>query len=244
MAAASRSQSGRVSRLRRVLDLLPLALASAVYPTLLAAVVLILTRPNPRRLLAAYLAGAFLVSMTTGLLVVKALTAGHTVGGSDHTVGPGIDILVGLLALGAFVFLLTGRDEVIRERRKRKHEPEPKADEEPWSERILGRNSLMLTFALGIGLNLPGAFYLVALKDIAAADQGTAADVSQILVFNLVMFIWAEIPVIGYTVAPEKTQAFIAGAQRWLGRHTRHIAMAICATAAGVLLIRGLVDLL
>jgi Sap, sulfolipid-1-addressing protein len=227
-----------------VLDLLPLAVASAVYPTLLAAVVLILTRPNPRRLLAAYLAGGFLVSMTAGLLVVRALTAGHSVGGGDHTVGPGIDLIVGLLALGAFVLLLTGRDEVIRERRRRKHQPKPTVDKEPWSDRILGRNSLMLTFVLGIGLNLPGAFYLVALKDIAAADQGTAQDVTQILVFNLIMFMWAEIPVIGYTVAPEKTQAFITGAQRWLGRHSRQIAMAICAAAAAVLLFRGLVDLL
>jgi hypothetical protein len=35
------------------LDLLPMALWSAFYPTLLAMVVLILARPNPRRLLIA-----------------------------------------------------------------------------------------------------------------------------------------------------------------------------------------------
>ena len=36
-------------------QLLPLSLGSAVYPTLLAVVILILTQPNPRRLLAGLL---------------------------------------------------------------------------------------------------------------------------------------------------------------------------------------------
>jgi hypothetical protein len=41
-----------------MLELLPLALGSAPYPALLAVVIVILTQPNPRRLLGAYLAGA------------------------------------------------------------------------------------------------------------------------------------------------------------------------------------------
>jgi Sap, sulfolipid-1-addressing protein len=224
-----------------LLDLLPLAIGSAVYPTLLAMVVLILQRPDPRRILAAYLAGAMVTSLTFGFVVVAALRAGKVVGGSDRTLGPGVDVAVGLIALLLLWVLLTERDRPIRERRRVKKEAKADDGEDPWSERLLARNSLVLTFIVGMALNLPGALYLVALKDIAASDQGTGADVLQIVLYNVIMFQWAEIPLIGYAISPDGTRALVARMHSWLGTHARQIAIALCGAAAAFLITSGLV---
>jgi hypothetical protein len=225
-----------------LLDLLPLALGSAIYPTLLAMVVLILGRPNPRRILAAYLVGGMLMSLTVGGLVIASLNAGNVVGGSDKTVSPAVDIAVGLIALLLFWVLLTDRDAGMRERRARKKEEKTPDGKDPWSERILGRNSIVLTFVVGMALNLPGALYFVALKDIAASDQSTGSDIAQLVVYNVIMFQWAEIPLIGYSIAPERTQAFVGRVNDWLGEHARQVAMALCAVAAAFLIVRGVID--
>lgn len=73
------------------LQLLPLALGSALYPTLLAAVVLILGQPDPRWLLFAYVGGALLVSLLAGFAIVgpwrdpmSSARPPHPAGGSDR----------------------------------------------------------------------------------------------------------------------------------------------------------------
>jgi Sap, sulfolipid-1-addressing protein/Penicillin amidase len=186
-----------------VAELLPLALAAALYPPILAMVVVILARPSPRNLLLAYVLGALLVSIAVGLGIVAALNAGNAVGGSDRTVNPTVDIAAGLGAYFVAWILLTDRDRQLRERRARRRAE--KADgRDPWSRRVLERDSVRLTFLLGVVLNLPGASYLVALKDIAAADQSTTTQVLEIVGFNLIMFVLAEIPLVSYTLRPER----------------------------------------
>jgi MFS family permease len=228
-----------------VLQLLPLALGSAVYPTLLAVVILILTQPNPRRLLAAYLAGAMVTSLAIGLVIVGGRGSGHLLNGSSgHTINPAWDLVVGLLLLALLYALLTGRDRRLAERRERKRAERAKSSKKPWSDRVLARQSIVFTFVVGMALNLPGALYLVALKEIAAADQSTAQDLLELVVYNVIMFAWAEIPLIGYGVAPERTEALIRRIHDWLGSHTRQIAIGICGVAAIYLTIKGAYGLL
>ncbi len=226
-----------------MLELLPLALAAAVYPSLLAAVVLIMAQPNPRRLLGAYLAGSMTASVSAGAAIVFGLSSSSLLEGSEEHFGPGLDVAIGLLALLMFWVLLTDRDRRLRERRQRRREHLAEAGRDPWSRRILSRGSLWLTFLLGIALSLPGALYLVALKDIAEAESSAAVALWRIVFFNLVMFALAEVPLVGYAVAPDRTQAAVAAANAWLGDHSRHVAMALCAAAAAYLLGRGLLAL-
>jgi MFS family permease len=228
-----------------VLQLLLLALGSAVYPTLLAVVILILTRPNPRRLLAAYLAGAMLTSLTIGFVIVEGLGLGHLLNGdSGRTINPAFDLAVGLVLLALLYALLSGRDRRLVERRERKRAERAESSKQPWTDRVLARESIVLTFVVGMALNLPGALYLVAVKEIAAADQSATKDVFQLLIYNVIMFAWAEIPLIGYGVAPDRTEALIKRIHDWLGSHTRQIAVGICAVAAAYLTIKGAAGLL
>ena len=64
--------------------------------------------------------------------------------------------------------------------------------------------------APALAVNVPGAAYLVGLKDIAAGDHSAVAEIALIVTFNLIMFLLAEIPLIGLILAPERTDRLVA----------------------------------
>src|SRR5262249_1437694 len=107
---------------------------------------------------------------------------------------------------------------------------------DPWSERVLDRGTAPIAFAVGVVLNLPGAFYLVALKDIAISGHGFGRQLFAIVVFNLIMFVLAEVPLLGYSFAPEETQQKVEALNGWMARHARQIVIAV-ATAIGLYLV-------
>ena len=164
--------------------------------------------------------GAFLVSTLAGFGIVAALNAGNVVGSSDHTVNPAVDIAGGAAALFVAWILFTDRDRLLRERRARK-KAEKDDGRDPWSRRMIERDSMRMAFLLGVALNLPGATYIVALKDIAAADQSTGIAIAEIVGFNLIMFSIAEIPLVSYMLNPERTREVVNSINDWLGGHSR-----------------------
>jgi Sap, sulfolipid-1-addressing protein len=232
------------------LDLVPMALWAAFYPTLLAIVVLILGRPRPRRLLLAYYFGGLAMSFAAAAVLIAVFNAGHDVGASNRTIGPGVNFAIGLLTLALFWVLFTDRDRALRERRaarktaKAADRPEPRDKREPWSRRLLDRDSLGLTFAVALVLNVPGAMYLVALKDIAHSQAGTGQTILWVVLFNLIMYALAEIPLVMYFVAPDTTTAKVKLLNQWLAGHGRQIAMGLCVTAGVYLMVRGVVEVL
>lgn len=218
------------------MHLLILAFEAALYPTLLAAVVILLRLDRPVRLLAAYLAGGLTISIALGIVIVEGL--GGTVNSSSSGLSVTADLAVGGLALLLAVVLATHADE--RLRRTRAKEPKPTDEHEPWSERILSRGSTPLVFLAAMAINLPGAAYLVALKDIAAGNHSTGKDIVLIVVFNVIMFMLAEIPLAGLVFAPERTQALVARANDWMSSHSRELAIGISGTLGVFLIVRGI----
>jgi len=235
------------------MSLLVLAFGAALYPTLLAAVLILLSLERPKRLIAAYLAGGMTVSITFGLLIVELLGGTNLVDNQQSLLSWTGDLVIGGLAVLVAVALATHADDRMRERRAaRRAVPVPVGgaaapvveapNAEPWSQRILARGSVPVVFVAALFVNIPGAAYLVALKDIAAADQSFAADLGQILLFNVIMFLLAEIPLVGLIVAPEKTGALVDRMNTWLRDHSRQLAIGICFTLGVYLIVRGLVN--
>ena len=228
------------------LQVLALALYAAVYPTLLAAVVILLSQPRRRSLLTAYLAGGLTISISVGLAVIFVLEGSGVLHGERS--GPSwiTDISVGGLALLLAVALATQADARFRERRRARHPGKRVAPEdekkEPMSQRILARGSVPIVFLAAVAINLPGAAYLVALKDIAAADHSTGTDIILVVAFNLVMFLLAEVPLLGLIFAPEPTVARVHRMNAWLSANGRRIAIVLCATLGVLLIVRGIVN--
>src|SRR4051794_4326471 len=92
------------------LQLLVVALDAALYPTLLAAVALLLTQPRRRTLLTAYLAGGLMISIAAGLAIVALLKASGSVGSDRAGLSWITDVSVGGLAVLLAIILATRTD--------------------------------------------------------------------------------------------------------------------------------------
>jgi hypothetical protein len=221
-----------------VADIIPLAFAAAVYPPLLAGIIILLARDKAVAMLAAFMAGGMLVTFVLGLLIVFVLGAWLS-NRSQNTTSPIVDIVIGVMSLvGAFVLHQRIRERergVVRAAKKPKDGPSR-------TQLMLNEGTPWAAFAAGLILNLPGIWYLDALKDIADSNPSTATVIVDILVFIVIMFSLAELPLIGYMVAPEATQLRVASFQAWMSRNARTVGMWAAALIGVYLLIKGIVN--
>jgi hypothetical protein len=222
-----------------------LSLLAMFTPTLLAAVTVMMLLPNPKKLMLGYLLGAYTTSISLGLLIVFSLHGSASVS-TAHTLGPVEDIVVGLLALLVAFVLGSDRDAPLRERRR--HRQEAKEGEgkkkESFPERMLGRGSARVTFAVGVVLTFPGVSYLTALDRMAKLDAGVPATVLLVLGFCLIQQLLLELPLLGYVFAPDWTRDAVTRFRAWLGRNGRRAGVILAAVIGALLVLRGVITLL
>ena len=227
-------------------ELFVLALASAVWPLLVAVVIIALKTTRPPVVLAAFLLGAVIAAVGVGLVVVYSLRGTDVVSDNRSTADPGV-YLVGAFLAFALAWFLGRRARDRNEVRSTKPETGPSR-----TERALQRGA-PLAFLAGIVLNLiPGIFPLVALKDISELDTDVASTVLILLGFYFVMFMLLEIPLAGYLFAPEATLALRGGEvteatsaaatrfNNWLSENSGRVVIYVLYALAAYLLVRGL----
>jgi hypothetical protein len=222
-----------------------LSLLAMFTPTLLAAVTVMMLLPNPKKLMLGYLLGAYTTSITLGLLIVFSLNDSASVS-TAHTLGPVEDIVVGLLALLVAYVLGTGRDAPLQERRRHRKEAKEATAEKKESlpERMLGRGSARITFVVGVLLTFPGVSYLTALDRMAKLDAGVPETVLLVVGFCLIQQLLLELPLLGYTFAPDWTKEAVARFRAWLGRNGRRAGVMLAAAIGALLVLRGVITLL
>jgi Sap, sulfolipid-1-addressing protein len=224
-------------------SLILLALAASVYPTLLAGVILILSQPRPLRTLLAFLVGGVTISVVAGILIVNAIEASGAVGRSNHTTRPIVAIVLGVLSLLVAMGLRSGRIERARDRRAQR-KPKPDRSAKPsLSSRALSGGSVTMAFVAGLLLNLPGVWYLEALTEIAHADPSTASALLQILLFNVIMFMLVELPIVAYLINPRGAAQAVNNASGWAHRHAQEIGIALATGVGAWLIVKGIIGL-
>jgi len=114
---------------------------------------------------------------------------------------------------------------------------------EPVMERLLARQSTPIVVLAAVGLNLPGAVYIVALKDVAKEHYPTATAILLVVAFNLFMFALAEGPLAGLILKPDGVETIFLRANGWLSRNGRRIAIVLCLVVSGFLIVRGIAHL-
>src|ERR1700748_2836682 len=149
-------------------DIFLLSLVAAAKATLRAALTVMLFLDNPKRLLLGYLAGALLVSLTVGFVIVFVIHDSSATETAQNSLSPAMDIALGAIFLLVAYVLNSGRDQRLKERRKAKKGADAEDAEKGPSkvEQLLGRGDARITFALGVVFTLPGVAYLAALHDL------------------------------------------------------------------------------
>src|SRR5437660_9976416 len=102
-----------------------LSLTASLTPTLVAATTVMLLLPSPKKLMLGYLLGAYMTSITLGLVIVFSLSNSSASSTTENTISPAVDIGLGTIALAAAFVLYTGRAERLRERRRERKAATP-----------------------------------------------------------------------------------------------------------------------
>src|ERR1700761_8795726 len=201
-----------------VFSIFLLSLLAMFNPTLLAAVTIMMLLPEPRRLITGYLLGAYLSSIGLGLAIVFSFHQSAGVESGKKTLSPIEDLVFGAILAIVGWALLSGQVATIKENRKRRHDEKhgPKAEKESLPERLLGRGSMRITFAVGALLSLPGASYLVALGKISKLEWPNGTTALAVIIFCLIQQLLLELPLLGFYLAPEWTEGAVVKFREWI----------------------------
>jgi hypothetical protein len=219
-----------------------LALGAAVFPTLIACVAIMISRPEPRRILLAFYAGGVLASVGAGIAVLNAFKRGDSVvGNSSSHPNPVTSIVAGLLALALGWLMASNRGRELVNRWRARHPRSHAENGGPsWAERRLAHANVAVAFAIGAAINLPGPFYVLALGEIAGGAYSRSAEFGLILLFNAIMFVLIEVPLVGYVVRPERMAEQVGELAIWLNRNGLRVMGALVAFVGFSLVVQGL----
>jgi Sap, sulfolipid-1-addressing protein len=221
-----------------LLELTLLAIASAFWPVLVVVDLVALRTPRPVPLLAWFLAGGLLTTISEGLVIVF-LLEGTTVGSSRSSVGGWGNLIGGCVALLA-AYVLRARAARSRAEKPAREEPAKKASR---TERMIGHGGLY-AFGAGIVLNVfPGVFPLIALRNISSLSYGNSVKVLLVVGLYLVTFALIEVPLIGLLVAPARVEPMVRSLNQWLDRNGKRVGIDVLGILGLFLLVRGAVQL-
>jgi Sap, sulfolipid-1-addressing protein len=223
-------------------DIVLFSLLAAIYPTLVAATVVMMVLPKADELMLGFWLGAMITSVALGLAIVFALHGSKAVSTARHTVSPAVDLAVAVLLVLAAVALAKGEDKRLRE----KHDArQPSEDKKPpkWQQKLREGNPWH-TFVVGIVLSFPGVWYLAALDRLNKLHYSTVTEIVVVIGFCLVQLALIEIPMLAFKVWPKETPIAIDNAKASASRHGRQWAVWGLAIIAGLLVIRGVIGLL
>jgi hypothetical protein len=103
---------------------------------------------------------------------------------------------------------------------------------------LVERGSVAMAFMAGLAMSAPPLEFWGAVLAILASGAAGGTQISAVVVFMLVGYAIAEIPLIGYLAAPSKTRSVVGRLHTWLGLHRRPIFLT-CLGAFGVLMVAG-----
>ena len=227
--------------MNEALSIFVFALMSALNPTLLAVVTILLLLQNPRRLMVGYLLGAYLTSITIGLLIVFELHGSAAVTTTKRTLSPIENLAIGVVLIIAGLVLKGQRMETRRERKQALKEAEG-AKKKSLPEKLLGRGDPRIAFFVGVILSFPGASYLAALtktSKLEIADPWLVLIVLGVCVLQQALL---EVPIIAVSLWPEPAKRAIANFREWLARHGRRAAAHVAIALGALLLVRGVIE--
>jgi DNA-binding NarL/FixJ family response regulator len=216
-------------------DVFVIGVLASLDAGLLAAAVVLLGRPRPAHQLLAFLVGCMGFSIIFGLVIVFVLHGSRLLRHPDPSVSAVIEIAAGALLIVVAVAVVLGRNVQWRPHR---HDT-PRPEHQSLSDRAVGHDSLWIAWAAGALYSAPGAYYLTGLALLVKLDEPIATNVVAIVGFNLIMFAFIELPLLGFVLAPERARTLTEKLNGWMTRHKRTLITVVAGVGARVLAARA-----
>jgi len=221
-----------------LVELTLLAIASAFWPVLVVVDLVALRAPRPIPLLAWFLAGGLLTTISEGLVIVFVLE-GTTAGSSRSSVGGWGNVIGGCVALLAALALRARAARSATERTTAQASVKGASR----TERMIEHGGLY-AFGAGVVLNVfPGIFPLIALRIISSLSYANGAKVLLVIGLYLCTFALIEVPLVGLLVAPARVEPWVHGLNGWLDRNGKRVGIDALGIIGLFLLVRGVLQL-
>ena len=143
-----------------------------------------------------YLLGAYMTSITLGLIIAFSLSDSSATNTTQHTIGPAGAIGLGAIALAISFGLQTGRDERLRERRTRRKAAKPDKGPPRWQrDSAKGRRERPSSSGRP---HTPGCVLSRRAKSDPQTEVLDDGDRAAVVGFNLVMLRLLEVPLASF----------------------------------------------
>lgn len=219
------------------------AVLAALSPTALLVIAVYLGSARPKRTGSYYLAGAVLMSVITGVIILVALHAGGLSRPGEREPRYGLRLGLGVLALAASAFIMA--------RRRRSADPgeqdSGKQDNKQGKgivSRMIANPSPGTAFVVGLLLFSPSVTFIAAVQAIATARASVELDVLAlaIVVILNVALVW--LPILAHLAFPDWTTRTLTAFNGWLRAHGQILAAIVLVAVGVVLTVNGLTGLL
>jgi hypothetical protein len=185
----------------------------------------LLNRERPTRLALVFLAAAGVTTLAIGFAVVLAVGGSGIDNGRKHrTVPPALDVALGVLVLAAAFFVA----------RRAPREPKRARRREA---------GLLAVIVLGLLVGSPSPLYLTSLHSVAKGDPSTVGATVDVLVIAALVLLMAEVPIVMFLLAPERSTRVLEAVNAWLSRHGRVIGVTAAGAVGCYFVVTGAVHL-
>ncbi len=209
------------------------AVLAALSPTALLVIAVYLGSARPRRTGSYYLAGAILMSVITGVIVLVALHAGGLSRPSEREPRYGLRLGLGVLALLACAFLVA-----------RKRGPaDPGKQGKGFLSRMIANPSPGTAFIVGLLVFSPSVTFIAAIQAIATARASaelSAVALAIVVILNVAL-VW--LPILAHVAAPDWTSRTLTAFNGWLRAHGQIVVIIVLAATGVLLTVNGLTGL-
>jgi hypothetical protein len=210
-----------------------LALLAAMSPTALLVAAVYLGSARPRLTGMFYLAGAVVMSVVTGVVVLVVLRSADLNHPDQRAARYGLRLGLGVLLLAAAL--------VVAERKPKA--PDPAKAGPGFLSRMVADPAPLSAFVVGLLVFAPGVTFIAALQVIATAGADlelTAIAVIVVVVIN-VLLVW--LPLTLYLVAPGLTTRRLAAFNGWLRANGSAILVRVLAVVGAIMVVNGIYGL-
>jgi hypothetical protein len=206
-----------------------LALLAALSPTALLITAVYLGSARPRLTGMFYLAGAVLMSLVMGVVVLVVLRNTGLNQPREHTPRYGLRLALGVLLIAVALVVV----------RRRSRSPDPAKADRGLVSRLVANPSPVTAFVAGVIIFAPGLSFIAALQVIATAQASiglTAVAIVVVVIIN-VLLVW--VPLVLHLLAPRLVMHRLTAFNGWLRAHGQQILIGVFLIVGVIMVING-----
>jgi len=216
-----------------ILQAAGLALLAALSPTALLVGAVYLGSARPRLVGTLYLAGAILMSLVMGIVVIVILRNAGLNLHRQHSARYGLRLGLGVLMLAAGAVLAKRKPKV----------PDPEKPKQGLVSRMIANPAPGSAFVVGLLLFAPGVTFIAAVQVIATANVSNEESIVALIVVVVINAALVWLPLLLHLFAPGVTTRRLTAFNAWLRANGNKILIWVLLVGGAILIGNGIYGL-